>query len=95
LALKLCKCNKPKRVRLPLDLQQLPDQVQRRTFILVTEALVLPHQVIVLRLQLLDVIVVLGESGVELGLHGSRVLPRLQKLILQCFSPEHCVTEAL
>jgi hypothetical protein len=38
---------------------------------------------------------ILGKSGVELGLHGSRVLPRLQKLILQCFSPEHRVTKAL
>jgi hypothetical protein len=43
----------------------------------------------------LDVIVILGKGGVELGLHGSRVLPRLQKLILQRLSPEHCVTKAL
>jgi hypothetical protein len=70
-------------------------QVKQRTFVLVAEALVLPHQVVALCLQLLDVIVILGKGGVELGLHGSRVLPRLQKLILQCLSPEHCVTKAL
>jgi hypothetical protein len=52
-----------------------------RTFVLVAEGLVLPHQVIALCLQLLDIIMVLGKSGVELGLHGSRVLPQLQKLI--------------
>jgi hypothetical protein len=46
-------------------------------------------------LQLLDVIVILGKSGIELGLHGGRVLPRLQKLIFKRFSPEHRVTEAL
>jgi hypothetical protein len=57
-------------------------QVQRRTFVLVAEALVLPHQVMALCLQLLDIIVILGKSGVELGLHGDRVLPRLHKLIL-------------
>jgi hypothetical protein len=43
----------------------------------------------------LDVIVILGKSGVELGLHGGRVLPRLHKLIFQCLSPEHRVTKAL
>jgi hypothetical protein len=32
-------------------------------------------------MQLLDIIMVLGKSSIELGLHGSRVLPRLQKLI--------------
>jgi hypothetical protein len=39
--------------------------------------------------------VVFGEGSVELGLHGSRVLPRLQELIFQRFSPEHRVAEAL
>jgi hypothetical protein len=43
----------------------------------------------------LDVIVIFGKGGVELGLHGSRVLPRLQELIFQRFSPEHRVAEAL
>jgi hypothetical protein len=38
---------------------------------------------------------VFGNGGVELGLHGGRVLPRLQELIFQCFSPEHRVAEAL
>jgi hypothetical protein len=28
-------------------------------------------------------------------LHGGRVLPGLQELIFQCFSPEHRVAEAL
>jgi hypothetical protein len=70
-------------------------QVQRRTFVIVAEALILPHQVIALCLQLLDIIVILGKGGVEIGLHGGRVLPRLQKLLFQCFSPEHRVTKAL
>jgi hypothetical protein len=43
----------------------------------------------------LDVIVIFGKGGIELGLHGGRVLPRLQELIFQCFSPEHRVAEAL
>jgi hypothetical protein len=43
----------------------------------------------------LDVIVIFGKGGVKLGLHGGRVLPRLQELIFQRFSPEHRVTEAL
>jgi hypothetical protein len=43
----------------------------------------------------LDIVVVFVKGGVELGLHGSRVLPRLQELIFQRFSPEHRVTEAL
>jgi hypothetical protein len=36
------------------------------TFVLVAERLVLPYQIIALRLHLLDVIVVLGEGGVQL-----------------------------
>jgi hypothetical protein len=43
----------------------------------------------------LDIIVIFGKGGVELGLHGGRVLPRLQELIFKRFSPEHRVTEAL
>jgi hypothetical protein len=43
----------------------------------------------------LDIVVILGEGGVKLGLHGGCVLPRLQELIFQRFSPEHRVTEAL
>jgi hypothetical protein len=42
-----------------------------------------------------DVIVIFGKGGVELGLHGGRVLPRLQELIFQRLSPEHRVAEAL
>jgi hypothetical protein len=43
----------------------------------------------------LDTVVIFGEGGIKLGLHDSRVLPRLQELILQRFSPEHRVAEAL
>jgi hypothetical protein len=43
----------------------------------------------------LDVIVIFGEGGINLGLHGGRVLSRLQELILQRFIPEHRVAEAL
>jgi hypothetical protein len=39
--------------------------------------------------------VIFGEGGIKLGLHGSRVLPRLQELILQRFSPEQRIAEAL
>jgi hypothetical protein len=39
--------------------------------------------------------VIFGEGGIKLGLHGGRVLPRLQELILQRFSSEHRVAEAL
>jgi hypothetical protein len=70
-------------------------QVQRRTFVLVAEALILPHQVVALRLQLLDIVVAFGESGVELRLHGSRVLLRLHKLLFQRLRSEHRVSIAL
>jgi hypothetical protein len=43
----------------------------------------------------LDIIVIFGEGGIKLGLHGGRMLPRLQELILQRFSSEHRVAEAL
>jgi hypothetical protein len=50
---------------------------------------------VALRLHILDIVVILGKGGVKLGLHGGRVLPRLQELIFQRFSPEHHVAEAL
>jgi hypothetical protein len=59
------------------------------------ECLVLPHQLVALCLHILDIIVVLGKGGVDLGLHGGRVLPRHQELIFQHLSPEHRVVEAL
>jgi hypothetical protein len=59
------------------------------------KALVLPHQVVALCLHILDIIVILGKGGVELRLHGGRVLPIFQKLLFQCLSPEHRVTKAL
>jgi hypothetical protein len=43
----------------------------------------------------LDIIVIFGEGGIKLRLHGGRVLPRLQELILQRFNPEHRFAEAL
>jgi hypothetical protein len=43
----------------------------------------------------LDIVVIFGEGGIKLGWHGGRVLPRLQELILQRFSLEHRVAEAL
>jgi hypothetical protein len=46
-------------------------------------------------MHLLDVVVIFGEGGIKLGLHGGRVLPRLHDLILQRISPEHRVAEAL
>jgi hypothetical protein len=39
--------------------------------------------------------VVFRKGGVKLGLHGGRVLPRLQELIFKRFSQEHRVAEAL
>jgi hypothetical protein len=39
------------------------------------------HQVVALCLHILDIIVIFGKGGVELGLHGGRVFPRLQELI--------------
>jgi hypothetical protein len=44
-------------------------------------SLVLPHQVVALRLHILDIVVIFGEGGVKPGLHGGHVLPRLQELI--------------
>jgi hypothetical protein len=41
-------------------------QVKWRTFILVAERLVPPHQVVALCLHVLDIIVVLGKGGVKL-----------------------------
>jgi hypothetical protein len=50
---------------------------------------------VALCLHVLDIIVIFGKGGVELGLHGRCVLPRLQKLICKRFSPEHRIAEAL
>jgi hypothetical protein len=55
---------------------------QWRTFILVAERLVLPHQLIVLRLHILDFVVIMGEGAVQLRLHRGGVFPGLHKLFL-------------
>jgi hypothetical protein len=68
---------------------------QWRTFVLVAERLILPHQIVALRLHLLDVIVILGEGSVQFLLHGGSLLPGLHEFLFQCFRPEHCVAEAL
>jgi hypothetical protein len=65
------------------------------TFVLVAERLVLPHQVVALRLHLLDVIVVLGKGGVQLLLHGGSVLPGLHELLLQRLGLKHHVVVPL
>jgi hypothetical protein len=65
------------------------------TFVLVAERLFLPHQIVALRLHLLDVIVILGKGGVQLQLHRGGVLPGLHELLLQCLGPEHRVVVSL
>jgi hypothetical protein len=62
-----------------------------RTFILVVERLVLPHQRVALRLHILDFVVILGEGAVQLQLEHSGVLSGLHELFLQGLRPEHCV----
>jgi hypothetical protein len=44
------------------------------------ERLVLPHQLVALRLHVLDFIMIVGEGGVKLRLHPGGVLPGLLKL---------------
>jgi hypothetical protein len=39
--------------------------------------------------------VVLGEGGIQLGLHGGSVLPGLYKLVLQRLGPKHSVAVPL
>jgi hypothetical protein len=56
---------------------------QQRTFILVAERLVLAHQLVALRLHVLDFIMVLGEGTVKLRLKHGGVLPGLCELSLQ------------
>jgi hypothetical protein len=80
--LKLCIQQKEKWVRLPqATINKYPTRWSR-TFIFVAERLVLPHQIVALRLHLLDVIVILGEGGVQLRLHGGGVLAGLHELFL-------------
>jgi hypothetical protein len=53
------------------------------------------YQIIALRLHILDVIVILGEGGVQLRLHRGGMLPGLHKLLLQGFCSEYCITVSL
>jgi hypothetical protein len=68
---------------------------QQRTFILVAEQLVLAHQLVALRLHVLDFIMALGEGAVKPRLEHGRVLPGLREFFLQCFCPEHCIAVSL
>jgi hypothetical protein len=62
---------------------------QQRTFVLVVERLVLPHQLVALRLHVLDFVVLLGEGAIKLRLEHGGVLLGLCEFSLQCFRPEH------
>jgi hypothetical protein len=56
---------------------------QRHNFVLIAERLVLAHQLIALRLHILDFIVVLGEGTIKLRLEHGGVLPGLGEFFLQ------------
>jgi hypothetical protein len=72
--------NKAKRVRLlQATINKYPIR-RSHTFILVAERLVLPHQLVALRLHILDVVVILGEGAIQLRLHHGCMLPGLHKL---------------
>jgi hypothetical protein len=53
------------------------------------------HQLVALRLHVLDFIMVLSEGTVKLRLEHGGVLPGLHEFLLQCFRPEHCITVSL
>jgi hypothetical protein len=72
--------NKAKRVRLLQGTTNRYSTRQRRTFILVAERLVLPHQLVALRLHILDFVVILGEGSIKLLLQHGGVLPGLHEL---------------
>jgi hypothetical protein len=77
-------CYQPARqVRLLHDISNGYSTRQHRTFILVAERLVLPHQLVALRLHVLDFIMILGEGAVKLRLEHGGVLPGLYELFLQ------------
>jgi hypothetical protein len=62
-----------------------------RTFILVAEQFVLSHQLVALRLHILDFVVILGEGAIQFRLKHGGVLPGLHELFLQGLRPEHCI----
>jgi hypothetical protein len=59
------------------------------------ERLVLAHQLVALRLHVLDFIMVLGEGAVKLRLEHGGVLPGFREFFLQCFHPENCIAVSL
>jgi hypothetical protein len=70
-------------------------QRQQRTFVLVAERFVLPHQLVTFRLHVLHFIMVLGEGAVKFRLEHGGVPPGLRELFLQCFRPVHRVAVSL
>jgi hypothetical protein len=56
---------------------------QQHTFVLIAERLVLTHQLVALRLHILDFIMVLGEGTIKLRLEHGEVLPGLGEFFLQ------------
>jgi hypothetical protein len=56
---------------------------QRHTFVLVAERFVLTHQLVALRLLILDLIVILGEGTMKLRLEHGGVLPGLDEFFFQ------------
>jgi hypothetical protein len=64
----------------------------QHTFVLLAQRLVLPDQLIALRLHNLHFIMVLGEDAIKLGLEHGRVLPDFSELFLQSFRLKHCIT---
>jgi hypothetical protein len=57
--------------------------------------LVLAHQLIALRLHILDFIVILGKGTIKLRLEHGGVLPGLGDFFIQCFRPEHRIAISL
>jgi hypothetical protein len=56
---------------------------QRHTFVLIAEQYVLAHQLVPLRLHILDFIMVLGEVTIKLRLEHGGVLPGLGDFFIQ------------
>jgi hypothetical protein len=56
---------------------------QRHTFVHIAQRLVLAHQLVALRLHILDLIVILGEGTIKLRLDHGGVLPGLDEFFLQ------------
>jgi hypothetical protein len=53
------------------------------------------HQLIALRLHVLDFVMVLGEGAIKFRLEHGGVLPGLREFFLQCFRSEHCIAVSL